>query len=425
MMDAPSATTSPSEDDELLARLQSQFGDLDLSNLLVDGTQVGDDAPQEHNHEESEESSLAEPSAEELELWQRAQFAQGQKQLELKKDHEAHSVVERRRVQLRQGRQDEEEGWEQVAPLPDLKNQSSVFFPSCDALGNEIVGVHPMLQKLSEGDSEILGTSWSRLYSSVDGDGLSCSNLVETLRGYPGPTVMLIGAVPSLSKSMISSSSHPSSPRTRMPSLSTTTMGFYTTSPWIESHLMTGTTESFLFAMNEEKQDVQFFHPRQQGQPVMYCHPSTYHPSTRHMLVTQGGNSTATRDGLVHGIGIGGSPSQPRLHLTESLEECRAMDYCPLFEGGDLMLGAGKNSLNYFDVECIEVWAVGGDEWIADSLQARQRQRSILQATQQKARKIDKAQFYRDFQAGLLGSHQPHHHQLFSHMEHTANRCDF
>ena len=134
----------------------------------------------------------------------------------------------------------------------------------------------------------------------------------------------------------------------------------------------------------------------------------------------------AKRDGLVHGIGIGGSPSQPRLHLTESLEECRAMDYCPLFDGGDLMLGAGKDSLNYFDVECIEVWAVGGDEWIADSLQARQRQRSILQATQQKARKIDKAQFYMDFQAGLLGSHQQQqHHQLFSHLEHTANRCDF
>ena len=417
--------TSPSEE-ELLARLKSQFGDLDLSNLLSNVPIEGNLEHEGNQEAESEESSLAEVSPEELEMWQQAQFAQGQRQLELKKDQAAHSAVQRRRVLLRKGRQDEEDGWERVAPLPDLKNQASIFFPSCDALGNEIVGVHPLLQKLSGGDSEILGTSWSRLYSSVDGDGLSCSNLVETLRGYTGPTIMLIGAVPSVSKTMTSSRINPSSPRTKMTTTTTTTtMGFYTTSPWIESQLMTGTTESFLFAMNEEKQDIHFFHPRQKGQPVMYCHPSTYHASTRHVL-TQGGNAMAKRDGLVHGIGIGGSPSQPRLHLTESLEECRAMDYCPLFDGGDLMLGAGKDSLNYFDVECIEVWAVGGDEWIADSLQARQRQRSILQATQQKARKIDKAQFYMDFQAGLLGSHQQQqHHQLFSHLEHTANRCDF
>jgi hypothetical protein len=412
------ATTTPSQE-ELMARLQSQFGDLDLSNLL-DATNGG-----EIQQAESEESSLADPSPEELEAWQKAQFSHGQKQLELKKDREIHSIIQRRRTQLRKGWHEEDEGWEQIAPLPNLNNQSSVFFPSCDPQGNEFLGVHPLLQKLSEGDAEILGTSWLRLYSSVDGDGLSCFNLFETLRGYPGPTVMLIGAAPSVSKTMKSSAkTTPPSPLARK-SNRATTIGFYTTSPWIESNQMTGTTECFLFAMNDEDQSIRFFYPRKKGQPVMYCHPSTLHPKTSHQSPgMDNGKRMATRDGLVHGIGIGGSPIQPRLHLTESLEECRALDYCSLFDGGDLMLGTGTHSLNFFDVECIEVWAVGGEEWIADSLQDRERHRSIVQATQQKSRQVDKLQFYRDFQAGLLGSHHHQHHQLFSHMENAADRCD-
>jgi TLD len=396
--------------DELMARLKSQFGDLDLSNLL--DSKIGGDV----KDADSEESSIAEPSPEELAAWQQSQFAIGQKQLELKKDREIHSVVQRRRAQLRKGWQDDEEGWEQIAPLPNLKNQTSAFFPSCDAQGNEILGTHPLLQKLSQGDLDILGTAWLRLYSSVEGDGLSCFNLLETLRGYPGPTVMLIGAIPSASKAMNSVASDSSSKRS---SVRATTIGFYTTSPWVESNQMTGTTESFLFAVNED-QEIHFFRQRKTGQPVMYCHPSTLSLTGRRRAAAScNGKALATTDGLVHGIGVGGSPTQPRLHLTESFEECRALDYCPSFDGGDLLLGAGKDSLNYFDVECIELWAVGGDEWIADSLLARDRQRSILEATHAKSRKVDNAQFLRDFQGGILGSHK-----LFSHVQHVTDRCD-
>lgn len=392
----------PTPEELMARRLQAQFGDMDLSSILhakTNGEEIKDT--------ESEESSLAEPTAEELQAWQQAQFVKGQKQTELKKEREIQSAVQRRRDQLRKGWKDDEDDWEQVAPLPDLKNQTSAFFPSCDAQGNEILGVHPMLQKISEGDAEILGTSWKRLYSSVGGDGLSFFNILETLRGYTGPTIILISAVPSASQSMGPGISKKAKAKA-------TSIGFYTTSPWVESNEMTGTTESFLFAMNEEDQ-FKILHPRKKETPVMYCHPSTLRPSSRR----RPGGTLAATDGLVHGIGIGGSASQPRLHLTESLEECRAMDYCPLFDGGDLLLGAGKDSLNYFDVDIIEVWAVGGDEWITDSLKAQERQRSILEATQTKARKVDNKQFLRDFQSGILGSHK-----LFQHVQHATDRCD-
>lgn len=400
--------TNPGEED-LIARLKSQFGDLDLSNLLD-----GEDAKDITGNEiESEESSLAEPSPEEIEAWQQAQFANGQKQLEDRKEKECHSIIQKRRAELRKGRH-EDDGWEQITSPPDLKNQTSMFFPSNDAAGNEILGVHPLLEKLCEGDPEILGTSWLRLYSSGEGDGLSFLNLLETLRGYAGPTVLFIGAIPSGSMTTASSKAKPE-PLTNK----ATTIGFYTTSAWVESNQMTGTTESFLFAMNEAEQRVDFFHPRKKGQPVMFCHPSIRYPSTKSQRLTPcNGASPAKRDGLVHGIGIGGTPCQPRLHLTETLEECRALRYCQLFEDGDLMLGNGRDSLDYFDVECIEVWAVGGDEWIDESLQTRELHRSILHATQEKARKVDKSAMLMDMQSGLLRS------QLFSHMGHAEDRCD-
>lgn len=123
-------------------------------------------------------------------------------------------------------------------------------------------------------------------------------------------------------------------------------------------------------------------------------------------------------DGLVHGLGVGGTSSQPRLHLTETLEDCRAMEYCRLFEGGDLLLGQGKDSLNYFDVDCLEVWAVGGEEWIADSMAQRKAQQDVAEATLVKARKVDKQQFLRDFH--LLAAPSG----LFGHVHHATDRCD-
>ncbi len=378
----------------MMNRLKSQFGDLDLSGIV--GSQVDD----------SDDSSVEEPSPEELKAWQEAQFQKGQNSLAEKRKQETKSALQRRRAELRKDNQGNDDDWEQVAALPDLRGQSSVFFPTNDAQGNEILGVHPLLQQLSEGDSEILGTAWLRLCSSDEGDGLSFFKLLETLRGYPGPTVMLIGAVPASSKKMGTNSSK-------------TTIGFYTTSPWLESTQFTGNSECFLFSMDDNQ--VHFFQPRKlktnEKEPhYLYCHPSTMNINGRRRPFQS--NHT---DGLVHGLGMGGTPLQPRLHLTETLEDCRAMDYCHLFEQGDLLLGNGKDSLNYFDVDCLEVWAVGGADWIAESLKARQAQRAVSESVTMKARKVDKKQFLQDFHGGLL-SGTPN--GFFAHVQHATDRCD-
>jgi hypothetical protein len=296
------------------------------------------------------------------------------------------------------GGDEEEDEWEQVAALPDLDGQTSVFFPSSDEKGNEFLGVHPLLQQLAQGDQEILGTKWLRLFSSAEGDGLSFHNLLNTLKGYGGPTVMLIGTVPSASRSLTTAKQK------------RTTIGFYTTSPWSESTEYFGSDDCFLFAFDEQDNEVNFFRPisckDKDKKEYMYCHPSSLNMTNRR----------SKTDGAVHGIGIGGVPGQPRLHLTETLEECRAMSFCQLFEPGDLLMGNGEDSLYYFDVDCLEVWGVGGGEWIQESLDSQQKERDLAQANLMRACTVNKKQFLNDFQSAQTG--------LFDHMQHTVNRSD-
>ena len=108
------------------------------------------------------------------------------------------------------------------------------------------------------------------------------------------------------------------------------------------------------------------------------------------------------RTGSVHGMGIGGTTSQPRLHLTESLEECRALSYDLLFDDCDLLSGKCSHSLYYFDVDCIEIWGVGGEEWIADALQTQAKAKKMHAACLEMARRVDKRQLLDDLDNGLI-----------------------
>jgi hypothetical protein len=123
------------------------------------------------------------------------------------------------------------------------------------------------------------------------------------------------------------------------------------------------------------------------------------------------------------------------LQLTESLEECRALDYCDLFQDGDLLLsgGWGKDTLQYFNVECIEVWAVGGHDWITESLRVQQQQRNVQEAAWSHAAQVhDKRALYRDFlQQEQRGGGNGNggaggNHGYFAHMSHqdASDRCD-
>ena len=85
-------------------------------------------------------------------------------------------------------------------------------------------------------------------------------------------------------------------------------------------------------------------------------------------------------------------------------------------------MGRGKDSLYYFDVDNLEVWGVGGEDWIKESLEAQQKERELAQANLMRARKVDKKQFVDDLRSGLLsGSHKA---GMFGHLQHTSGRCD-
>jgi len=105
------------------------------------------------------------------------------------------------------------------------------------------------------------------------------------------------------------------------------------------------------------------------------------------------------------------------------------MEYCSIFQPGDLLLGSAIDSLNYFDVECMELWAVGGDEWITECLEVQQKQWSLAESNRNRARMVDKKQFVQDFQNGLLSSEHPAGRTgYFSHHHDNANnnmdRCE-
>jgi hypothetical protein len=204
---------------------------------------IGEEEKKEDDGYDGEENSLAKPTFEELQAWQESQFKKGKQTLEIKKQLKMTFLQRRRDLKKVYGGSDEEEEedkWEQVAALPDLDGQTLVFFPSLDEKGNKFLGVHPLLQQFAQGDQEILGTKRLRLFLPAEGCGLSFHNLLNTLKGYGGPTVILIGTVPSASRSL------------KTAEQKRTTIGFYTTSPWSESTDLFGSDDCFLFAFDEQ-----------------------------------------------------------------------------------------------------------------------------------------------------------------------------
>jgi TLD len=450
----------------LMARLNSQFGDLDLEQL---NASLQGKSPQQSQDEDcpddevdkdaasSEESSLAEPTAEELAAWQARQFQKGNEIVQRQKE-ETMDPIQKRRLAMRHGNAKQShshqdgEDWVEIASLPDLQCQSSIFFSveeskkdvEDDLEDGVIVGVAPLLKTLAtspKGDPELLGTAWHRLYSSVEGDGLSFFNLCHEICHYDGPTLMLLNVVPSQSKLVVTSANSPKA---------SAAIGFFTTTTWQESPDYYGNysdhDKAFLFAMDEQQNLVEFFNlqsttaneNRANRGGYMYCHPSTkstkrrggnnYHPDKSDNV---GNRFHARTNGAVHGIGIGGKPSQPRLHLTETLEECRCLTYdtSRSLHDGNLFMNkpAFEDSLYYFDVESIEVWGVGGKAWINDALQAREKARAIAASNLEQRRRIyDKTQMMDDFRNGLYstttksaasGSH-------FDHVVYNSDRCD-
>ena len=141
-------------------------------------------------------------------------------------------------------------------------------------------------------------------------------------------------------------------------------------------------------------------------------------------------NDSNKTDGDVHGICIG-SPRQPRLHLSETLEDCRCLsfDSSRTFRDGDLFLNktAFQDSLYYFDVESIEIWGCGGIAWCQHALRSRDKIRGIAASHLQRRRQIlDKAQLLDDFRNGLHSTTTKSNASgsYFDHVVHSVDRCD-
>jgi hypothetical protein len=160
--------------------------------------------------------------------------------------------------------------------------------------------------------------------------------------------------------------------------------GAFTASAWKESKEFYGNTDCFLYQLMPT---TGVYRPSGNERNFMYC------------------NSFARSRGYdqqAHGIGFGGSVDQPRLFLAESFDDCRAAANDLTFEQGTLL--DIPRSGSHFEIDSLEVWAVGGTEVVREGLGARSKSRDIKQAAINKARKVDKAAFLDDFRSGLIES---------------------
>lgn len=213
--------------------------------------------------------------------------------------------------------------------------------------------------------SHALNGPWFRLYTS-SADGLSFNRLLKAVLGYGGPTIFVIQ------------------------STTGSVFGAYTSAPWREAKDFYGNTDCFLYML---KPTMSVYRPTGNASNFMYCNPSA---------------RSRGYDQQAHGIGFGGTTDQPRLFITEHLDDaCHASNRDLTFENGKL-----ENSVDSsFFVDTIEVWGVGGEEAVASALEARTEKRAQKDEAIRKARKVDKAQFLDDFRAGTFDSKAFAHRQ--------------
>jgi hypothetical protein len=202
---------------------------------------------------------------------------------------------------------------------------------------------------------------WHRLYSS-EITGHSFNRLEHSLLGYDGPTLLVVKTTGQV------------------------TLGAFASQSWKESKHFYGTADCFLFQLDPK---VSVLRPTGKGKNFMYLHSGTF-----------GSSLHLEKQELPRGIGFGGTPDKPRLFIPESFEECSAEFLDKTFESGDLL---PLDALEKFEIQCLEVWGVGGDQVVMDALRARSDLREITDTAVFNARVVhDKSQFAKDMKSGLL-----------------------
>ena len=480
--------TANAEAAALMARLGAQFGDLDMAQLgLGLGIAAGEAGStstsaaaaatsdkSDNDFEidiESEESSLADLTPEELAAWQTSQFSNGREQRKQQQDHRKAALtmssstisIQQRRKILREKREQQlleeqvrlrfqqssssvSDERERIASSMNSSSGSSSILdlldgePSAFFSSRNTKALQQLVSNETHGDPEILQTSWKRLYASYE-QGLGFLSLWNALRGYNGPTLMILRTLPCASKyvaapTKMKTTAHTKQQqqqqqRRRHSATTTACIGFYTTTPWVEKPGFFGgnvsssndADKAFLFSLHENQAPttcstdggednngestnknhnydhdlgldrVRFFPVKSKEEGAscgasgyMYCNPST-------MSKRQNATNRNNKNLPVNGIGVGGKPTQPRFHLTETFEDCRCLTYdsSHTTTNGDLFANREGDddeetntntnpnpfaqALYYFDVDEIEVWGVGGKEWIEQALKERESSR--------------------------------------------------
>ena len=301
---------------------------------------------------------------------------------------------------------------------------------------------------------------WKLLMTSLE-DGLSFESLWHTLEGYAGPLVVFMNVVSSHATTSSSdgadavSSSTNSTTSTVLGFMTTSTWyespidsktktPLYFGSSQCPTHISVryhdndGGVECgypiddeyggegdcqtcLLFGWNTYKHS-SFISPRnprwerqQQGDhsgdgDLMYCHHPKqqrhhhhHHHHHHHSLsrTHASSSSSSSLNRITHGLGIGGTGSCyqiPRLHITPTLTDCTCGTYDELMEPGDVLLPPSDFPCYKFDILDIEVWGVGGTEWIQYALDERSKLRSRRQASNRRTIQAGAKAIYSDHQ---------------------------
>jgi hypothetical protein len=251
--------------------------------------------------------------------------------------------------------------------LPEVDKPSSLWRNAWDPLPLSLALMSPSL-----------GGTWRRLYSN-DCDGFSFRTMQEAVLAFKGSTVILIRATDDGFPGDV--------------------FGYSTSCPWKTSRKWFGEgSDSFLFTLSPK---LAFYPSTGNGKHCMYLNL----PSIRH-----------AKD--MSGMAMGGIADDcPRLHLTESLERCRACDIDVTYAPGPLL---SNDMQAYFDVDVLEVWATNEtQESFERGVMSGSLQRGVIEATRQNIAKVDPKEFVDDFANGTFLN------KAFGHRDVIANRHSY
>ena len=122
--------------------------------------------------------------------------------------------------------------------------------------------------------------------------------------------------------------------------------------------------------------------------------------------------------GTIEGLAMGGiAADTPRLHLTTSLEQCKAGVMDSTFGEGPLLADC-RDDEQFFDVDSLEVWAIRSFDF-AECLQAGQLHASIRESTRRHMAQVDRLQFVEDFASGVYLN------RSYQHRDWSRGRADY